>query len=280
MASKEIVSGVGVRYGVAFDLDDSTGLPLPPSASATPYTGVEIEGIKTLSFNDSAPQRTTHYGNDNAYAQDTLPATEAGSATMTTSKTNLTLDAFLEGVKVRTINNTKYRVTNSDQRGNEPQVMLQFYRQALDTVKGSATFGKLRQWHEFVYPSARVSGQTQAMEQTNTDKTYEITPTPVQYTPWNEQLNLTNWGTQRGEGLEGTANYQPRWNFWRGNGTLTAFQLSVAPADSDHIDVWVDGTLTVPSAVNTSTASPAFTLGAAAANNKLVAARIQTPYNY
>lgn len=276
MAAKEIVKGLGTRFAEVFLLD-ADGLPSCQVSSAVPVTGTLIEGVKTFTPTAPAPRRITHVGQDRPQMQDTLPALEVGAMTITTSSTNLKLDAMLEGNKVRTINTVvKARAVNTDKRGEEPQVFYTTYRQALDADPDSATYGKLRQWHQAAFPSLRISPSSQAHGQAETDKTYEGTPTPVSVTPWNEAFNDTNWGNCQAEYIELVSDYQPRWNVWLGNGTLTAFQLSHPPADSAHLHVWVDGTLTAPSAVNVSTANPAFTLGAAAANAKKVIALIET----
>lgn len=277
MSSSEIVSGVGARYGVVFVNDTTAGYPLPNAASATPDVGVEVQGIKTMPVSDPTPQRISHYGNDGVIAQDSLPGTEAGSFSVTTAKSNMTLDAVLEGAKVRTINTVvKMRAANSDNKGNEPLVTFMAYRQALDTQRGSGTFGKLRQYQGKIYPSARFAVQSQEFAQAETDKTYEATPTPVQFTSWNEELNSTNWGVARGEYIEFNTTYHPRLNVYRGNGTLVAFALSHTPVSSAYLHVWSDGTLATPSAVNTTAANPAFTLSVAPGVDKQVFALIET----
>jgi len=274
--AKEVVSGVGTRYGVVFVNDTETGYPLPESASAVPTVGIEIEGIKSLPVTDPTPQRFTHYGNDGPIAQDTLPATEGGSFTITTAKSNLILDSVLEGTEIRDVNGVRMRIANSDQRGNEPLVTAMFYRQALDTKKGSGTFGKLRQYEGKIYGAVRISPASNAFEQGITDKTYNATPTMMQYTPWNEQINTTNWGASRGEYIEFTTDYHPRLAVWRGDGTITAFQLPASPVSDSYLHVWVDGTLTTPLSVDTSTTNPAFTLAVAPGVDKQVMALIET----
>lgn len=275
--AKDIVSGVGIRYGVVFALDVTTSLPLPAAASAVPYVGIEVEGIKTATANDPAPRNIAHYGQDRAYAQDSLPPDTLESFAFTTSKSNLVLDAALEGTKIRSYAGFEARAANTDKKGNEPQVMALFYRQALDTDKNSATFGKLRQWNARIYPSARIAPQTDSYEKEATDKTYNGTPTNTGYTPWNEDINLTNWGANDSAHLENTFNGQPRINTYRGNGTLVAFQLSVAPFDTttSALTVFVDGTVVTPSAV-VNGANPAFTLTVAPGVDKLVLAIPQT----
>lgn len=272
--SKSKTAGVGIRYGAVYNLID--GLPLPAVASATPMNGTLIEGIKTNTVSDPAPRRITHFGDDRAYAQDSLPATESGSFNFTTSKTNMDLDAMLEGGQVRTINSNKFLAGNTDNKGSEPQVLLNIYRQALDVDKSSATFGKLRQWEGRLYPSVRITKTTPSYEAENTDITYEATPTPVKYTAWGEQFTEANWGVTEGEYISYVTDYQPRFNFYRGDGTIVAFALSHAPVDSNAVTVWIDGTLTSPSSVVTTVANPAFTLGSAAGVGKLVTALIET----
>jgi hypothetical protein len=271
--SKDVVAGVGVRYAEIFNLD-SDGLPSVNVASASPVTGTLLRGIKSFTYDDPEPQRIAHYGEDHTLAQDSLPSTDVGSFVMTAAATNLIVDAMAEATKIATINNMEMRLANSDKRGSEPQLFISVYRQALDIQKGSSTYGKLRQYHAAYIPSVRLSPASQSMEQTATDKTYQGTPTPVTSTPWNQVFDETTWGATQGEYVESTTNYKPRWNFYLGNGTIVAFQLSKPPVSSSDVTVWVDGTLTSPSAVNITTANPAFTLGAAPGVAKKVAALI------
>ncbi len=277
MSSVEVVSGVGARYAVVFGLDATTGLPLPATTSAVPAQGTLVQGIKTMAVTDPEPQRITHYGDDLAFAQDSLPATTVGNFNITTAKSNLILDSMTEGNKLLTIDNMQVRGVNTDKKGNEPILGFAAYRQALDTKKGSATFGKLRQWNLRIYPASRITPHSQSFEQAATDKSYSATPTPVTVTPWGQAYNETTWGNSQAEALDLILDYQPRLNFYRGNGTLTAFQLSHPPVDSAHLHVWSNGTLVTPSAVDTSTSNPAFTLSSAAGtNNNLIFALIET----
>lgn len=271
----EIISGVGARFGAVIVLDEN-GLPAQETPSATPETGIEIEGIKTLTANDPEPQRFTHYGDDNPFAQDSLPPQTVETFSISTAKTNMELDTYLEGALVRQYGTAfRFRVADSDQRGNEPFVMAYFYRQAIDTDKTSATFGRKRQWNVRIYPSTRISPISQSYEAGITDNTYQATPTPSSYTPWNEDIDTTNWGASRGSHLEGVMDYQPRVNVYQGNGTLTSWTLSHTPADSANLLVWVGGSLTVPGSI-TYGASPAFTVSPAVGVGTQVFALIGT----
>lgn len=273
--TKEVVSGVGARFAAIFNLN-SNGLPIPQVPSAVPLQGSLIQGIKTLAVTDPDPQLITHYGDDRPFAQDKLPATEVGSFVVTTAKTNHIIDTMMEGTKIRAQgSNIQAKGGNTNQRGNEPQVMAWFFRQALDTKKSSTTFGKLRQWQMRCYPSVRFSPVTESFEQTNTDKSYNGAPSPVTVTPFNEQFTDANWGFTEAEYYEDITNYRPIPNFWLGTPTITAFQLSHPPVSSADLTVWVNGTVTSPTAVNTSAANPAFTL-ASVADGATIGAIIET----
>jgi hypothetical protein len=276
MTAKDITSGVGVRHAELFILDTTTGLPSCAFNSGTLIAGTLVEGIKTFNYNNPAPQRFTHYGDDRPLAQDSLPPTTIGDFTITTAKTNLALDAFTEGTKEVTLDTTvKARAGNTNKRGSEPQLFMFVYRQALDTQNGSSTFGKLRQWHSAMIPSTRVINEIQSMNAGITDKSYQGIPTPVTYTPWNQAFDETTWGATQGEYIELTTDYKPQINVGLGNGTLTQFALTKAPIDVAHTHAWVDGTLATVSSVNTSTTSPSMTLSAAPGNNKLILALVE-----
>lgn len=276
--AQEIVSGMGVRYGLVIPLD-ADGLPAVSVKQAAPHYGTLVEGIKTWARTDGQIQRVTHYGDDSPFAQDSLPPQEAGSYQFTTAKTNIYLDAAVEGNKVVSAGRMKMRAGNTDKKGNEPQVAFFGYRQALDTDKDSPTSGKLRQWHGAVYSSSRITSQSQSMEQSNTVKTYDGTPSPSTLTPWGEVQTEATYGNNRGEYIETISDYQPRWSWHLGNGTRTSFELTHPPVDAtaDYLHVWVGGTLQTSFAgVNTSLANPSFTLTAPAGNNLKVVEIVET----
>jgi hypothetical protein len=168
------------------------------------------------------------------------------------------------------------RIANSDKKGNEPRVLAFFYRQALDTQKSSSTFGLLRKWNARTYMSARISPITDEYGKDATDKTYQGAPTNASFTPWNEDISPTYWNANQGSHLEQIFDAQPIPHAWRGDGTIANYSLTVPPIDVAHCLVWVDGTVVVPTAVNTSAANPAMTLSVAPGVDKLAFAFIMT----
>lgn len=275
--AKQIVSGAGTRYGQIFILD-SDGFPIISSSTATPNTGYNVSGIKSTSAAPPAPRRINHLGNDEAYAQDSLPPTEVGSFGITTSKTNLPLDAALDGTEVRVIDNLVMRAVGHDKDGDEPLASLFIYRQAKDTDPESDTYGRLRQWNWRFFPSGQIKPQVASYESEAVDQTYEGTPSKVNETPWGETINNANWGVERLTHIEGVSNYQPVQNWWKGNGTLDAFSLSVPPKSSDELVIWnaTAGTKLTPSSVDISTTNPAFTLSSVVAEDHKIMALIGT----
>lgn len=276
--AKSRISGIGHRYAIVGALD-SEGLPAVGAASQTPTQGTLVERVKNFSPSDPSPRRETHQGDDLPYAQDSLPPGEIGSFTITTSQVNMTFETLVSGTKERTIGGggaLKAIGVNTDKRGSEPRIFYLSYRQALDTGKGSPTSGSLRQWEVRIYPSLQLTPSSHGFESGTVDKSYQATPTPTGKTIWGETYSETTWGYTQAEALNLVTNYQPRINWWLGNGTFTSFQLSHPPANSDALHVWVDGVITTPSSVNTSSANPAFTLSAPPTNNARVFALIET----
>lgn len=277
MTAKAIVSGVGVRYADAFILDPETGFPEATLNSGTLQRGVEIEGIKSFDYSDPDPQLFTHYGSDNPFAQDSLPATEVGSFNVTTAKTNKTLDAYVSDLNVVTLDGTiKAIAGNTNKKGFEPQILFNVFRQALDTEQGSATFGKLRQWDLAMIPSTRLVSKMQSQNQGITDKAYKGIPTPVVETPWGETLTDAIWKATQAEYLSLTTDYRPVSCVGLGNGTLTTFGLPVVPIDTAHTHFWVSGTLATVSSVDTTANAPKATLSVAPALNAEIFAIVET----
>lgn len=268
MTAKSIVSGVGARYAEGFKLNPTTGLPASSFNSGTLVGGTLVQGIKEFVYNNPAPQRIQHYGDDRPFAQDSLPPTEVGDFTITTAKSNLQLDTFTEGTNLVTLDGTvQARLGNTDQRGSEPQLFINTFRQAIDTQNGSATFGKLRQWNSALIPSTRLINNEAAFQQAATVKTYNGIPTPVTYTPWGAAFDQSTWGATRGEYVEMVTDYKPVWAFGLGNGTLTTFALPKPPVDVAHTHAFVNGTLATVSSVNPSVTAPSMTLSAIPGGN-------------
>lgn len=262
MTATSVVAGVGARHAEAFILNSTTGLPDCAFNSGTLIAGTLIDGLKTFNYNNPAPQKFTHYGDDNPFAQDVLPPTTIGDFTIVTGKTNLDLDAFTEGTKVVTLDSVvKARAGNTNKRGSEPQLFVSVFRQALDVKRNSGTFGKLRQWDQAIIPSTRIINELAGNDQGISPNNYVGIPTPVTSTPWNQAFTEATWGATQGEYIKLETDYKPQWNVGLGNGTLTKFAVTRTPIDVAHTHAWVNGTLATVSSIDTTT--PAITLSSA-----------------
>lgn len=274
--SKQVTSGSGIRRGIVWMLN-SDGLPRTGDASANLIQGSLVEKISSMTTTDPEPRRINHLGADRAYAQDSLPSQEVGTFQINMGATNLKLATQVEGTKVKTIAGRVVAAGgNTNKKGNEPQIGFAAFRQSLDTEEGSATFGQLRQWEMRIYGSARVVSQSPSFEGEATDNIYSATPTPVRKTPWNEYFSEDEWGFTESEYVKMNFDYQPIFCFGKGDGTLTAFNLPFAPKTSSHLLVWTNGTLQTPSNVDTSVATPSFTLSGAVAVDAPIFAIVET----
>lgn len=275
--AKQIVLGAGLRYGVAWAVDPADGLPAVGLASATPQQGTLVGGIKSATYPKPSARPVTFDGDDGVLAQDMLPSKEIGQLTFVTSKSNALLDSYLDGTNLVTIGNMTVRGYGTDNQGNEPPVGLMFYRQALDAVPSSATFGQLRQWNFTTINSARIKTEKSDNGEAATDTVYTGYPTRTPATPWGQAFSAAIWGHLTAVGLEGTVNYHPRLNFHRGDGSRTSFALSHPPVSSSELWVWVQDTgIVTPSSVSTDATYPAFTLSSAPATGKKIISLIGT----
>lgn len=260
--AKQIASGVGARYAEAFLLNSSTGLPNAP-ANTRQMIGGTLMHIKSFEYNTPDDQEITHYDDDRPYAKDSLPPTEVGSFTIVGSRNDMVVDTLTEGTNIVSIDNVKARLGNSDNRGSEPSLFISTFRQALDTVPTSPTFGKLRQYNMAVVPSTRLINKTMAFAQTTVDKQYQGIPTPVTETPWKETFTEDVWGGLSGEYIEFITDFKPVWNFVNTTAGTLSYQLTKPPVSEAHLHIWLDGTLQSQlsaGSVNTSVSNPAFTL--------------------
>jgi hypothetical protein len=233
-------------------LINSSGYPDGDESGAVAYDGIRLEGAKSFTSTVPDPRIVTHTGDDRAFAQDVLPPTEMETATLTTGKTNLSLDAALTGTKVEDLlGDVNMGVTSSDKQGAEPQVMVFGWRQALDTEKGSSTYGQ-RRYITRMYPSCRIIPKPASMEDGAADEnSYSVVPTVVTKTPWGKALAEITNGATEGQSLRFISSNPLMMNKWNGNGTLSTFTLSNTPISATKTRVHANGTVATVSSVDT-----------------------------
>jgi hypothetical protein len=230
-----INSGVGFRHSQALAVD---GNGIISATGTTAYVGVEISGGKTLTINDPEPRQIVHIGDDSIFALDVLPPTEPISGDLQTGKQSDALDAMLSNVNEVQVGEAQFFPIGTDQRGNENQVVLLAYRQALDTDPASANYGK-RVWQFRLFPRCYVIPREAGFEDNPEDRHYTIRPQFVTKYPWGIPLSTSTEGVNRVQGFRGVAEYKPKLVAFVTNGTTTEFDLPVSAANVSKIKAWL-----------------------------------------
>jgi hypothetical protein len=233
-----IRSGVGFRYASIFLLDTATGLPNPGAASATAYEGVHISGVKRLTINDPEPQQIVHLGDDRPFALDSLPAQEPVSGELATAKVNDVVDALITGTNAFTVGEAKFFGIGTDKKGSENQVAMLAFRQALDTTPGAA---QVRRWEIRLIPICLVLPREGNLDENPEERLYSLRPQFTSKHLWGVAFSNSVEGFLEAQVLRGITQYKPNIAVWKGNNTLTQFNLPTErpAADVDKVSVWV-----------------------------------------
>lgn len=269
----KISSGSGLRR-LDYFLQDTLGYPTGDESGADGYDGTRLSGVK--GFVPTVPDVVTiqHTGDDVTFAQDYFAPSELPTATITTGKTNLTTDSELAGTLVQTIGEAQMGVMTTDIDGQEPDVIVQTSRQALDTDPASAYYGK-RRWNCDFYPISRVVPKAGSADyQSDDTNNYNVIQTKASRTPWGIPLSTANNGATEAVRLRFISEYPMRLERWTGDGTIDEFNLAMTPISVAKTQVWTNGTAATVSAVNTSTDT--FTLSAPAGDGAIVVALYET----
>ncbi len=252
MSATAIASGAGFRH-VRYYLLDVNGYPDGTQSGSDGYPGRRIEGAKAYQPNMPDPQTVRHVGDDRVLAQDTLPPTELETATLTAAKTNFTVDAELMNQNVVTLGDLKIHADGTDEAGNEAQVCVLMWRQALDMDAASATVGKKRQFITFIYGSARIVPKGGSMSEGAVDEnSYNIVPTPVSAYPWGEAFAENVEGFTTALKVKLTSEYPLMMERYDAPGAVTVFLLDETPISVAKTHVWVNGAEVTVASVNTS----------------------------
>jgi len=273
MAATQIASGAGLRHVRAW-LIDTSGYPSGDQSGSNGYDGIRLEGVK--SFQAALPDTQTirHTGDDRVFAQDQLPPTEMETATITTGKTNQTVDAVLQGTSIETVGEVKMDAVFTDQAGFEPQVCVYGWRQALKTGAGDAAAGA-RQYITYIYPSARITpkGGTMA-EQSADENQYSVVPTVVTKPPWGKAFTLGSNGFTEATKLRVISDNPLMIERHTGDNSIATFNLQFAPISVAKTTCFVDGVEVTVNSVDVS--GKTMTLAAAPGTDAVVVTLYET----
>lgn len=253
-------SGAGVRNFQIFALD-SNGYPAATSTAA--YEGVNVSGIRSLTITDPAPRVVTHFGDDRVIALDVLPPTEALSGEMVVSKINDTVDAAVQGgPKSFTVGQFKLYPARTDKSGNESQVGVLVYQQAVDSDRDSASnYGK-RYWNSNILPKAWLFPRQPGFDENPTAVTYTLQPQIVMKHLWGTDFSTTTEGVDDAQAIRGVSIDKPHLCAFKADGATTSFTLTTPAVSVASMKVWDNGSDAADS-VTLTTSAIAFTTGGA-----------------
>jgi len=227
---------VGLKYAAIFELN-SNGRPA--ATGTTAYEGVEVEGEKAFSLTIPDPRKIVHSGQDRVLAVDYLPATEAAEGELRVSVEDQAVLALITDVLSYSVGEAKFVPIGTDRQGEEPQVGMMLYQQALDAA------GKQRHWRCFIIASARCIPIVAGMGENAEDTRFKVAPSPTTKTLWGETLDADTAGASEATILIGMTKGRPKLVAFKANGSATDFSFPAsAPArDVATISVWKNGTL-------------------------------------
>lgn len=266
-----ITSGAGLRR-IQFYLLNSSGYPSGDQSGATPYDGVNLEGPRSMNINGPDVRRVQHVGNDRLIAQDYLPPTDGVSADITTAKQNLAADATMTDASTINVGQTTMGGMYTDKQGEEPDLCVIAYRQALNTTAGSSS---TRVWQTYMFPVSRMVPRGASPQEGGADENaYSLTPSVATSPPWGTAFTAITTGYTEAQYLRFTSENPPMMDAWTGNGTLTTFTLSWTPISTAKTAVIVNGVAASVSSVDTS--NKTVTVSVAPANDSAVVAWYET----
>lgn len=270
-AGPEITSAAGLRRVQVYALD-TAGYPDGDQSGANGYEGRMVRGIQSMTLNIPAMRRITHEGQDRVIAQDYLPPNEAASGEFRAAAQDLGLDATLTNTLLDEVAEVTLGGLATDQQGNEIDVCIIVYRQALDTTPGAQ---QLRRWQHYIFPVARLVPRPGGADQGGKEENiYDLIPTVASKTPWGVDFTVADNGFTETQVLRGTSEYPMMMERFDGDGILTKFNLSWTPISTAQTAAFVDGVVAAVSSVNTTTKT--VTLSSAPANGSKVVIVYQT----
>lgn len=271
MTASEITSAAGLRRVQVFLLD-ANGYPDGNQAGANGYPGRGLRGPRSFSINAPAVQKINHVGGDRIIAVDYLPPQEGASGEIRTAASDLATDAILTGTLTEAIGEALAGGEMTDRQGQEVDVAVIVYRQALNTKPGQQS---LRQWQMRLFPIARLVPRPSGADQGGADENvYDLIPSISAKYPWGKAFTLTDNEFTEAQAIRLVADYPLMMERFNGDGILTTFNLSWTPISVAKTKVFVNGTAATVSSVNTT--AKTMTLSAAPASNAVVVALYET----
>jgi len=223
------VAGAGLRH-VDLLAIDANGIPLASGTATNGYEGLHLALAKALTLTTPEANVVQMTGDDRVGGQIALGPTEMASFELRTGKDNLEADALLSDVSVVDIGDMKAILQETCKRGQEPEVCVLAYQQAVDTQKGSATRGSTH-WIWYLFPRAKLVQQPPSREEgAQAETTYMGYPQVVESYPWAISFATGTEGAEEGQYIRGIAQNPVKIEAWLGDGLEVDFLWTDTPA--------------------------------------------------
>lgn len=232
--------GLGARRAWVFPLN-SSGSPNATAGANAVYEGLQLVGIQSFTPTFPNPRPTTHVGDDIPLAIDYLPPTESASAEMTLARMDLDVIAALTSQNVITVDEKKHVGLATSELGQEPQVGLFMYQQALDNTGA-------RVWRWFLMPRAILYLRPQGFVEGAASHSISIAPMVVTKHLWEVSMAAGTEGYTSTQMIMGVSTYRPRIVAWLGAGASADFLFPTDALAADYttpkVSVWNNGVKT------------------------------------
>lgn len=236
-AASQQITAVSFR-GVQILAVDANGYPTVESA--TEYSGIRIIGAKALTLNIPDWQRLTATGDDHVLAQFVLPAQEGVSGELRVGSLDMTAEALVSGINVKTVGEMKAFPFATEQ-ADLPDMWLLGWREAKSVASGDVG----RSHFEWVLMRAKLTPLGGEWgERTTEERRYAITAITTAKWPWGEALVEGTDGCAEMQLAFGSSEYVPRLSAFEGTGSATVFSLVGKTAIStDKMPTYNNGTI-------------------------------------
>ncbi len=223
--------------GVQILAVDANGYPTVESA--TEYSGIRIMGAKSLTLNIPDWQRLTATGDDRVLAQFVLPAQEGVTGELRVGALDMTAEALVSGINVKTVGESKVLPMATEQ-ADLPDMWLLAWREAKSVVSGDSGRGH----YEWVLMRAKLTPLGGEWgERATEERRYMVTAQVTSKWPWGEALVFATDGCTEMQLAYGASEYVPRLSAFEGTGAAVLFSLVGKTAVStDKMTVYNNGT--------------------------------------
>ena len=167
MARNQISTGIGLRH-VRVALRDTDNMIAIPAAvaDATAYAGIQIKKTLALTPTIPEPNRVPARGDDIAYHTFALPPTETPSGELRVSKADTAAIALISSTTAWGSPTFRKVGLATDKQGDESDLMMWAYREAIDSEEGSVYFGQAI-WQTYILLNALATPRPASMEDQN-----------------------------------------------------------------------------------------------------------------